>query len=359
MAVTRSLIINPGSTSTKIAVFDDLEVVFVKTLRHSVEELADFDTIPAQKDFRRDIIMQALIDNEIIIDKIDVVIGRGGFLKPIEGGTYEVDDAVYHDLLIGRTGQHASNLGGVLAREIADQLGKKAYIVDPVVVDELMPIARYTGIPQIQRRSIVHALNQKAVGKRYADSIGREYNELNLIICHLGGGVSVAAHQNGKMIEVPDALDGDGTFSPERTGRLPVGPLVEMCFSGEYTKEEIKKMLVGKGGFAAHLGTNNMMEVDEMIEAGDTKAKEVMAAFNLQLSKDIGAAACALYGDVNQIIITGGIARDEYVINGIKQRCGWIAPITIYPGEDELKALAEGVRRVLQGREELMVYDPS
>ncbi|MBQ0079636.1 MAG: butyrate kinase [Eubacterium sp.] len=357
MAKTRSLIINPGSTSTKIAVFHETEVVFVKTLRHSAEELAQYDTIADQKGFRKDIIMEALQDNDIAIDKIDVCVGRGGFLKPIVGGTYEVTDDVYNDLLIGRTGQHASNLGGVLAREIADELGKKAYIVDPVVVDELMPIARVTGIPEIERRSIVHALNHKAVGKRYAESVGREYNELNLIICHLGGGVSVAAHQNGKMIEVPDALDGDGAFSPERTGRIPVGPLVELCFSGKYTKEEIKKMLVGKGGFVAHLGTNNMIEVDDRIEAGDEKAKFIMNAFVFQLAKDIGAAATALYGDVNQIIITGGIAYDPYVVEGLKQRCSWIAPITIYPGEDELKALTEGVLRVINGKEEPMNYN--
>ena len=355
MAV-RSLIINPGSTSTKIAVFEDTDKVFDKTLRHSTEELAEYEKIADQKGFRKDIIEDALKENNIPLESIDVCVGRGGFLKPIEGGTYEVTDLVYHDLLIGRTGQHASNLGGVLARKIAEDIGVKAYICDPVVVDELMPAARISGMPEIPRTCVVHALNQKAIGKRYANDIGSHYKDLNLIIVHLGGGVSVAAHEKGKMIEVPQALDGDGCFSPERSGRLPVGPLVELCYSGKYTLEEMKKKLVGQGGFAAHLGTNNMIDVDNMIEAGDKKARLVMDAFVLQLSKDIGGAATVLCGNVDQILITGGIARDEFVIEGVKERCSWIAPITIYPGEDELLALAEGALRVITGEEEPMVY---
>ncbi len=356
MAVIRSLIINPGSTSTKIAVYENDEKVFDKTLRHSVEELAEYATIPDQKDFRRDIIVEALKENDIDINSLDVCVGRGGFLKPIHGGTYEVTDEVYNDLLVGRTGQHASNLGGVLAREIGDQIGARSFIVDPVVVDELMPVARLSGLKGMDRRCIVHALNQKAVAKRYAKSIGKAYNELNLIICHLGGGVSVAAHEKGKMIEVPDALDGDGCFSPERTGALPVGRLVDLCFSGKYTEAEIRKMLVGKGGIASYLGTNNMIEVDKRIEAGDEEAKLVMDAFVFQLSKDIGSAATALCGKVDQIILTGGIAYDELVVNGVKERCEWICPITVYPGEDELQALAEGALRVMTGEEEAMKY---
>lgn len=353
----KSLIINPGSTSTKIAVFEDTNKIFDKTLRHSTEELSQYDSIAAQKDFRREIIISALKENDIAVDSFDVCVGRGGFLKPVEGGTYEVNDDVYHDLTIGRTGQHASNLGGVLAREIADSIGVKAYIVDPVIVDELMPSARISGMPELPRTCVVHALNQKAIGKRYANDIGKKYEDLDLIIVHLGGGVSVAAHKHGKMIEVPQALDGDGCFSPERTGRLPVGPLVELCYSGKYTLEEMRKKLVGKGGFTAHLGTNDMIEVDKRIEAGDEQAKLVMDAFILQLSKDIGGAATVLCGKIDQILLTGGIAYDELVVDGVKERCDWIAPITVYPGEDELLALAEGVLRAINGEEEAKIYE--
>ena len=277
-------------------------------------------------------------------------------LKPIPGGTYACTDALVKDLEVGVSGQHASNLGGILAREIADEIGVPSFIVDPVVVDELMPIARYSGVPELPRVSIFHALNQKAVAKRYAKETGKKYEDLNLIVVHMGGGVSVGPHKNGKVIDIFNALDGDGAFSPERSGAVPVGALVKMCFSGEYTQAEVYKKLVGNGGFNAYVGTNDMRDVEKMVNEGNEKAAEVRDAFILQMSKNIGAMATVLEGKVDQIIVTGGIAYDKYVVAKLKERCEWIAPFTVYPGEDELLALVQGGLRVLNGEEEAKNY---
>ena len=285
-----------------------------------------------------------------------MVVGRGGMLKPIPGGTYACTDALVKDLEVGVSGQHASNLGGILAREIADEIGVPSFIVDPVVVDELMPIARYSGVPELPRVSIFHALNQKAVAKRYAKETGKKYEDLNLIVVHMGGGVSVGPHKNGKVIDIFNALDGDGAFSPERSGAVPVGALVKMCFSGEYTQAEVYKKLVGNGGFNAYVGTNDMRDVEKMVNEGNKKAAEVRDAFILQMSKNIGAMATVLEGKVDQIIVTGGIAYDKYVVAKLKERCEWIAPFTVYPGEDELLALVQGGLRVLNGEEEAKNY---
>lgn len=285
-----------------------------------------------------------------------MVVGRGGMLKPIPGGTYACTDALVKDLEVGVSGQHASNLGGILAREIADEIGVPSFIVDPVVVDELMPIARYSGVPELPRVSIFHALNQKAVAKRYAKETGKKYEDLNLIVVHMGGGVSVGPHKNGKVIDIFNALDGDGAFSPERSGAVPVGALVKMCFSGEYTQAEVYKKLVGNGGFNAYVGTNDMRDVEKMVNEGNEKAAEVRDAFILQMSKNIGAMATVLEGKVDQIIVTGGIAYDKYVVAKLKERCEWIAPFTVYPGEDELLALVQGGLRVLNGEEEAKNY---
>lgn len=352
----KSLIINPGSTSTKIGVFDDETLIFEETLRHSTEEIARYTSIVDQKDFRKDIILSVLEDKNFDIKSLNMVVGRGGMLKPIPGGTYECTDALVNDLKIGVSGQHASNLGGILAKEIADAIGVPSYIVDPVVVDELMPIARYSGVPELPRVSIFHALNQKAVAKRYAKEIGKKYEDLNLIVVHMGGGVSVGPHKNGRVIDINNALDGDGAFSPERSGAVPVGALVKMCFSGKYTEAEVYKKLVGNGGFNAYLNTNDMRDVDAMADNGDAKAAEVRDAFILQMSKNIGAMATVLNGKVDQIIVTGGIAYDKYVVEKIKERCGWIAGFTVYPGEDELLALVQGGLRVLNGEEKAGKY---
>ena len=352
----KSLIINPGSTSTKIGVFEDETLLFEETLRHSTEEISSYETIVDQKDFRRKIITDLLESKNFDLKSLDVVVGRGGMLKPIPGGTYAVTDALLADLKAGVQGQHASNLGGILAKEIADSIGVPSYIVDPTVVDELLPVARYSGVPELPRVSIFHALNQKAVAKRYAKEAGKPYESLRLIVVHMGGGVSVGAHENGKVIDVFNALDGDGAFSPERAGAVPGGALVRMCFSGKYTEKEVYSKLVGKGGFNAYLNTNDMREVTRMAEEGNEKAAEAKQAFIYQVAKDIGSMACVLKGKVDRIIVTGGIAYGADVVAALKEHAEWIAPFTVYPGEDELLALAQGALRVLNGEEKAMEY---
>ena len=352
----KSLIINPGSTSTKIGVFEDETLLFEETLRHPTEEIAKYASIVDQKDFRKNIIVSLLKEKDFDIHSLNVVVGRGGLLKPIVSGTYEVSDELLADLYKGVQGEHASNLGGILAREIADSIGVPSYIVDPVVVDELMPAARYSGVPELPRISIFHALNQKAVAKRYAKETGKAYDTLRLIVVHMGGGVSVGAHLNGKVVDVFNALDGDGAFSPERAGAVPSGALVKLCFSGKYTEKEIYKKLVGNGGFNAYLGTNDMRNVEKMVDEGNQDAIALREAFLLQISKDIGSMACVLEGKVDQIIVTGGIAYDKYVVSELQKRAGFIAPFTVDPGEDELLALAQGGLRVIKGEEKAMEY---
>lgn len=352
----KSLIINPGSTSTKIGVFEDETLLFEETLRHSTEEIAQYASIVDQKDFRKNIILDLMKEKDFDMKSLDVIVGRGGMLKPIPGGTYAVTDSLLEDLKAGVQGQHASNLGGILAREIADAIGIPSYIVDPVVVDELMPIARYSGVPELPRISIFHALNQKAVAKRYANEKGAAYDSLRLIVVHMGGGVSVGAHEKGQVVDVFNALDGDGAFSPERAGAVPSGALIKMCFSGQYTEKEVYKKIVGNGGFNAYVGTNDMRDVEKMVLDGDEKAAETREAFIMQVAKNIGSMACVLKGKVDQIVITGGIAYDKVVVSGLKERAGFIAPITVYPGEDELLALAQGALRVMNGEEKAMVY---
>ena len=352
----KSLIINPGSTSTKIGVFEDETLLFEETLRHSTEEISQYATIFDQKDFRKKIITDLLKEKNFDVNTLNMVVGRGGMLKPIPGGTYAVTDDLLEDLKVGVQGQHASNLGGILAREIADSIGVPSYIVDPVVVDELSPAARYSGMAEIPRGSIFHALNQKAVAKRYAAEIGKPYESLRLVVVHMGGGVSVGAHEDGKVVDVFSAFDGDGAFSPERAGGVPCGALVKLCFSGKYTEKEVYSKLIGKGGFNAYCGTNDMRDVEKMVQDGDKKAAEVREAFITQVAKDIGSMACVLKGKVDQILVTGGIAYDKVVVAGLKEKAEWIAPMTVYPGEDELTALAQGGLRVLRGEEELKVY---
>lgn len=350
------LIINPGSTSTKIGVFQDEAQIMEETLRHSTEEIAQYATIYDQKDFRKDVILTVLKEKNIDLNTIDVVVGRGGMLKPIPGGTYATSDALLEDLRIGVQGQHASNLGGILAKEIASEINVPSYIVDPVVVDELQDVARITGHPKFERVSIFHALNQKAVAKRYAKENGKNYEDLNLIVVHMGGGVSVGAHKNGKVIDVANALDGDGPFSPERSGGLPSGALMKLCFSGEYTQAEVAKMISGNGGFNAYLGTNDMRDVIKMAKEGNQKAQLLEEAFHYQLEKEIGAMSVVLGGKVDQIILTGGIAYGQETVDHMTKACSFLAPITVYPGEDELLALAQGALRVMNGEEQAKEY---
>ena len=315
-----------------------------------------YASIVDQKDFRKEIITSLLAEKNFDINSLNMVVGRGGMLKPIPGGTYEVSDELLADLMVGVQGQHASNLGGILAREIADSIGVPSYIVDPVVVDELADIARFSGVPELPRKSIFHALNQKAVAKRYAKETGRAYDSLNLLVVHMGGGVSVGAHKQGKIVDVNNALDGEGAFSPERAGTVPAGGLIKMCFSGEYTQAEVYKKIVGGGGITAYMGTNDMREIEDGCLAGKEDCIEMRDAFAYQVAKDIGAMSTVLSGQVDQIILTGGIAYDKGIVEEIQKRTAYIADFTVYKGEDELLALVQGGLRVLNGEEPAMKY---
>ncbi|MDV2580931.1 butyrate kinase [Alkalibacillus haloalkaliphilus] len=352
----RVLVINPGSTSTKIAVFENEHCLIEQTIRHKAEELETYSNIIEQYQFRKDVILEALDYEGFNISKLDAVCGRGGLLKPIEGGTYEVNEAMLHDLKEGFYGEHASNLGGILAYEIASNVNVPSYIVDPVVVDELDDIARYSGVPQLPRRSIFHALNQKAVARRAAETLGKAYEDTRLIVCHMGGGITVGAHDHGKVIDVNNGLNGEGPFSPERAGTVPAGQLVDLCFSSVYTKEQVHKMLVGKGGLVAYLETNDAKEVEEQVEQGDEQAKAVYEAMAYQIAKEIGSISTVLKGNMDAIVLTGGLAYGESFVEEITKRIDWIADVLTYPGENELEALAEGTIRVLNGDEQPQHY---
>jgi butyrate kinase len=352
------LAVNPGSTSTKIAVYINTKVVFLKSIQHSSEDLKRFRRISDQFEFRRDIIIEELKTAKIEIDKIQIVIGRGGLLKPIKSGVYAVNDAMKRDLLEGVLGQHASNLGGLIADDIARLLpNAKAYIADPVVVDELEDVARITGIPHMRRISIFHALNQKATARSYSRLLNRRYEDLNLIIAHMGGGISIGAHKNGRVIDVNQALDGEGPFSPERSGTLPVGQLAKLCFEKDMTLEKVHKMIVGEGGYVAYFGTNSAYEIELMAIEGDEKARLIQDALSYQIAKTIGAMATVLHGKVDGIILTGGIANNPMVCEFIKKMVSFIAPVIIYPGEDEMHALAMNGLMLLKGEIEVREYD--
>lgn len=350
------LIINPGSTSTKIGVYEDEREILEETLRHSSDEIGKYPTIVDQLDFRKDVILKVLEEKNFDIKTLNAVVGRGGMLKPIPGGTYEVTDALVEDLKKGVQGQHASNLGGILAKEIGNELNVPSFIVDPVVVDELEEVARISGVPELPRKSKFHALNQKAVAKRFGKESGKGYENLNLIVTHMGGGVSVGAHKKGKVVDVNNALDGDGPFSPERAGGVPVGDLVKMCFSGKYSEKEVYSKLVGKGGCVAYLNTNDFRDVLKLSEEGNKEAQLIYDAFIYQVAKEIGSMATVLEGNVDKIILTGGMAYSEKVVGDITKRVGWISEVKTYPGEDELLALAQGAIRVLDGEEKAKEY---
>ncbi|MGL5416070.1 MAG: butyrate kinase [Clostridium sp.] len=350
------LIINPGSTSTKIGVYENEKEVLEETLRHSSDEIGKYETIFDQLGFRKEVILNVLKEKNFNIKELSAVVGRGGMLKPIPGGTYEVTEELIRDLKDGVQGQHASNLGGILANEIAKEIGVRAFIVDPVVVDELEEVARLSGVPELPRKSKFHALNQKAVAKRFGKESGKGYENLNLIVTHMGGGVSVGAHKMGRVVDVNNALDGDGPFSPERAGGVPVGDLIKMCFSGEYTESEVYSKIVGKGGMVAYLNTNDMRDVRKAASEGDKKAQLVYDAFIYQVSKCIGEMATVLEGNVDKIILTGGIAYSEEVVRDITKRVSFIGEVKAYPGEDELLALAQGAIRVLDGEEKVQRY---
>lgn len=344
------LVINPGSTSTKFAVYRGEESLFEKSIAHSGAELAVYKRITDQFEFRREMIMKELVKCNFNIEDIRVVVGRGGLLKPIESGIYEVNDRMKQDLESCGNGEHASNLGGLIASDIAASLpDARAFIVDPVVVDEMEDVARYSGHPDFSRLSIFHALNQKAVSRLYAASVGKRYEEINLIVAHMGGGVSIGAHRRGRVIDVNNALDGDGPFSPERSGSLPVGQLAAICFSGKYTRTDVACMIKGNGGMMAYLGTNDFREICKRISDGDIEALRVQQAASYQIAKEIGTAAAVLKGEVDAIILTGGLAYQPINTDYISSMVSWIAEVIIYPGEDELRALAYNGEMVLNG----------
>jgi butyrate kinase len=357
------LVINPGSTSTRIAIFKDERCVFKKNIPHSVEELAPYSKIAEQLSFRKEALF-GVLKNEACFNlkDLDCIIARGGVLKPIEAGVYELNEAMLNDLRIGKYGEHASNLGGLIAHEIVEkcktlgQHGIKAYIADPVVVDELEDVARLSGHPLLPRVSVFHALNQRAVARRYAREMNTSYDKLRLIIAHLGGGISVGAHRYGRVIDVNNGLDGDGPFSPERSGGLPVFELAKLCFSGKYSLDEVKKMITGKGGYVAYLGTNNASEIETRALNGDIRAALIQEALVYQVSKEIGALATVFKGDVDAIIITGGMAHGEPIVKMISDSVGFIAPIKVYAGEDEMFALAENVILLNEGKLDVKVY---
>ena len=351
------LAVNPGSTSTKFALFEEENVVFEKTLPHNHEEISGYKKITDQFHFRKDLIIKELVERKTDLSKIAAVVGRGGLVKPIESGIYEVNDQMINDLTAGLLGEHASNLGGLIANDIASTLPRaKAYIVDPVVVDELEPVARISGHPEIERISIFHALNQKAMARMYAESIEKKYEDLNLIVAHMGGGISVGAHTRGRVVDVNNALHGDGPFSPERSGGLPSGQLTDLCFSGKYTKSEIKSMITGKGGMVAYLGTNSFKEVCRMADEGNEKAILIRDAASYQVAKEIGAMAAILKGRVDAIILTGGLAYQEGHVNRIREMVKFIADVVVYPGEDEIKSLAFNGLLALNGKIDVKLY---
>jgi len=352
----RVLAINPGSTSTKIAVYDNKKAVLKRTIKHNNKFISSFDNVIDQYTFREKAIIDILQEEKISLSSFDAIVGRGGMLKPIESGTYLVNDLMVQYVTKAVRGEHASNLGCVLAKEIADSINKPAFIVDPVSVDEMEEIARYTGMPEIKRQSLFHALNQKAVGLKAAIKLNERYSKLNLIIVHLGGGISVGIHQSGKVIDVNNALDGDGPMSPERSGTVPLGPLYKMAFSGKYSLKDIKRKNYGNGGVVAYIGTNDGFEFEKRIKAGDKKAIFIIDVMCYQIAKEIGAASTVLKGDVDAIVLTGGLAYTTYIVNAIKERVSFISKVLVFPGEDEMESLAYGALRVLNSEEDYKEY---
>ena len=354
------LVINPGSTSTKIAVYEDEKPILLRNITHSADELAPFGNITEQQDFRRQLVLNELQAAGIPLE-FDAVIGRGGLVKPISGGVYEINQRMLDDTLHGCVmHSHACNLGCLIAHEIAEEINSqrpnansstakcRSFIADPGVVDELSPLARISGSPLMPRICIWHALNQRAIARRYARGIGKEYEDLNLIICHLGGGISVAAHEHGRAIDANNALDGEGPFSPERAGSLPAVDLIRLCFSGKYNEQQLLKRIAGKAGLNAHLGTNDMREILRRIQQGDEHARLIVDAMIYHIAKNIAAEAAVLCGNVDAILITGGMAHSDYIISRLRKRIGFLAPVYTFPGEDEME--------VLQGKREAKIY---
>lgn len=357
MIIHRILVINPGSTSTKFAVFGNSKPWFLKTIRHSPKDLQKFNRITDQLHFREKIVLEELHREELDLKELTAVIGRGGIVRPLLSGIYEVNKKLKEDLLTARYGEHASNLGGLIADDIARSLPHaRAFIANPTTVDEFQDVARISGHPLFERRSIFHALNHKIIARNHAKLVGKEYEELNLIIAHMGGGISVGAHMKGMVVDANQALDGEGPFGPERSGTLPLGAFADLCFSGKYTLDQVRKLLTGKGGYVAYLNTNDAYTVGLWAENGNKKAQLIQNALAYQVAKEIGAMSTVLKGQVDSILLTGGVAHNTVVVDEIKIRVAHIARVVVYPGEDEMKALAENALRVLTGETESKIY---
>jgi butyrate kinase len=352
------LAVNPGSTSTKIAVKeinldaveekDTITSIFSVNIKHNSDKIDEFKCVADQYQWRKQCVLDELAANNIDISQIKYVIGRGGLVRNIQSGIYKISEAMLNDLKIGYNGEHACNLGGLIADDIAKHQGIEAFIADPVVVDEMDTVAKVSGHPLFERKSIFHALNQKAIARTYAKRIGKKYEELNLIVVHMGGGISVGAHRKGLVVDVNQALNAEGPFSPERSGTLPCADLIRACFSGKYTEQQLNKMIVGKGGYVAYLGTNDALEIENRIEAGDKQAEFYSLAMAYQIAKEIGAASTVLDGEVNAILLTGGMAYDKLFVEKIKKKIKHIAPVELFPGEDEMQALVLNVYLMLK-----------
>lgn len=352
----RVLAINPGSTSTKVAVYDNEEKKMEETVKHPLDMIERCGSVYNQKDMRRDVIFEALARQNIDVKSLDAVVGRGGLLRPIESGTYKINQRMLDDLKTEEAAVHASSLGAIIAEEIGREAGAPSYVVDPIVVDEIDRCARLTGLPGVEKRVVFHALNQKAVARRCAASMGMEYENCRFIVAHLGGGVTIGAHRYGRVIDVNDALAGEGPFTPDRTGSLPAEFLIKLCFSGEYTQQQLIDLVNKAGGMKAYLGTSDLMECERMIAEGDDFANLVFESMAYQIAKEIGAMYAVLEGRVDAIIFTGGMAYSTYLTSLIKQRVGSLAPIKMFPGEDEMLAMVEGALRVLRGQAKAQTY---
>lgn len=356
MTVYQILTINPGSTSTKISIFQNDEQVFDTTLYHTREDLSGCGSVMGQKDLRFNLILEELVSHHFVLGELDAVVGRCGMVKPLESGTYLIDDSLIHDLSEGEASMHASSLGGIIAKEIGNSLQIPAFIVDPVVVDEMDPRAKLTGIPGIERRSIFHALNAKAMAKRAAKQMGKEYESCRLVVAHMGGGITVGAHSYGRVVDVNDAMMGEGPFTPERSGAVPLIPIIEMCFSGSFTKDEMIAMVTSESGMQGLLGTNDLRKCEKMIKNGDSFAALVLETMAYQVSKQIGAMVAALEGRVDAIVLTGGLAYSNRFTGAIRHNVDLIAPIYVYPGENEMLAMAQGALSVLRGEQRALEY---
>ncbi|HBL22798.1 MAG TPA: butyrate kinase [Deltaproteobacteria bacterium] len=351
----RLLVINVGSTSTKVAWFRGNDCMDVETIRYSSEDLTRYASVEEQLSFRERGVLEFLKKNGIGLEDMDMIVSRGGLGRPAPAGAYEIDETMCRDLLGGKFGKHPSALGPAIALDFSKKHGLPAIVIDPPSTDEFQPLARFSGIPDIERKSALHALNQKAAARRCAKELGKQYEEMNLVVAHLGGGITVGAHQKGRVIDCTHGL-AEGPFTPERAGSLPTADLLDMAFSGKFEKKQMMRRLVGEGGLFAYLGTNNVEKVQEMIRAGDETAKLVYEAMVYQIAKEIGSMSVVLKGDIDGIILTGGLANSRMLTDLIEDSTKFIAPVFVYPGEDEISALAEGGLRVLRGEEELKKY---